>query len=229
MLKSYIFVPLARASQSPAMSFHHMHKRRHKVTQGRYVRRMPSIPESLIRRNESDLSSAASVQTSEGEPRQGERDASVHKGRENAQTIWRRVRDWPAPKWPAHVEARGDLTIKISPDSRRAARVVCAVQHGVLRLSAVGKMPDGPRVCDGPDADGRSRSEHTCICIEVPVEDLAVGLQRGRSTMLTIAKLHKDVRYDEVCCFADDQATRNKWIGTFRRMGVPIFDEHEGP
>ena len=125
------------------------------------------------------------------------------------------------------MEARGDLNLKISPDSREAARAVCTVQHGVLRFSTVGKMlgADEP---DGPDADGKSRGEHTCIFIEVPVEDLAVGLQRGRSTMLTIAKLHKDVRYDEVCCFADDHATRNKWIGTFRRMGVPIFDEHEG-
>ena len=205
-----------------------MSKQRHRATQGRCVDRMPSIPESLIRRTESDLSSEASVQKPEGEPRQtqGERDASARKGRENARTTWHRVQDWPAPKWPAHVEARGDLTLKISPDSREAARAVCTVQHGVLRFSTVGKMlgADEP---DGPDADGKSRGEHTCICIEVPVEDLAVGLQRGRSTMLTIAKLRNGMRYDEVCCFAGDQATRNKWTGIFRRMGVPIFEKRE--
>ena len=53
--------------------------------------------------------------------------------------------------------------------------------------------------------------------------------------MFTIAKLHKDVRlgdgmvvrYDEIYCFADDQATRNKSQvdRVFRRMAVPIFDE----
>ena len=65
------------------------------------------------------------------------------------------------------------------------------------------------------------------------MEHLAVALQRGRSTMFTIAKLHKDVRlgdgmvarYDEIYCFAYDQATRNKWIWIFRRMAGPIFDE----
>ena len=45
--------------------------------------------------------------------------------------------------------------------------------------------------------------------------------------MLTIARVHEDMRYDKICCFADDHATRNKWTGIFRRMGVPIFDERE--
>ena len=73
----------------------------------------------------------------------------------------------------------------------------------------------------------RQLRDQPSIWVEVPGEHLAVGLQRARCTMLTIAKLHKDVRCDDIYCFADDHATRNKWTGIFRRMGVPIFDERE--
>ena len=38
--------------------------------------------------------------------------------------------------------------------------------------------------------------------------------------MLTIAELHENDRYDDIYCFADDHATRNKWTGIFRRLGV---------
>ena len=33
---------------------------------------------------------------------------------------------------------------------------------------------------------------------------------------------------EEVCCFADNQKERNKWIAVFRRMGVPIYNVEEG-
>jgi hypothetical protein len=171
----------------------HMHEQHHK-TQGRRVHRMRTIPECT----ESELSADKTP-----EPRQ------IY-GDENAQMIWHRVRDWPAQKWPAQQEVRGNFTLKNSPDSRRAVRAVCTIQHGVLRFSIV-----------------NSRDEQPSIWVEVPVEHLAVGLQRARCTMLTIAKLHKDVRCDDIYCFADDHATRNKWTGIFRRMGVPIFDERE--
>ena len=184
--------------------------RQHKRTQGHRVQRMTSIPESCILRvAESDLSGA---ETPDGAPQQtqGEGDVSAHKVHENAQTTWHRVRDWPAQKWPAHREARGDFTLKTSPDSTRAVRAVCTIQHGVLRFSIAKPL-----------------GEHTSISVEIPVEHLAVALQRGRNTMLTIATLHKNVRYDEIYCFADDHATRNKWTGIFRRMGVPIFNARE--
>ena len=53
------------------------------------------------------------------------------------------------------------------------------------------------------------------VVAEVPVEDLAVGLQRGRADMFTIATLHEGKMYDEIYCFADDQAKRHKWISAF--------------
>ena len=156
---------------------------------------------------ESDLRSAEAPQQT-----QGAGDVSAHKVHEK--TTWHRVRDWPAQKWPAHREARGDFTLNDSPDSTRALRAVCTIQHGVLCFSIV-------------NPPGIHSGKHTSISVEIPVQHLAVGLQRGRNTMPSIAKLHKDVISDEIYCFAQDQATRNKWTGIFRRMGVPIFNLNE--
>ena len=62
--------------------------------------------------------------------------------------------------------------------------------------------------------------------VTVPLEELGVGLQRGRGDMFTIATtLHEQSMHDdEICCFAHDQAERDKWIAIFERMGVAIFD-----
>ena len=60
--------------------------------------------------------------------------------------------------------------------------------------------------------------------VAVPVEELAVGLQRGRTDMFIIATRNGNKLYDDISCFADDQEKRNKWIAVLRRMGVPIFD-----
>ena len=60
----------------------------------------------------------------------------------------------------------------------------------------------------------------------MPVEALAVGLQRERANMFTIATVYKnlDKMFDEIYCSCDDAAIRNRWIALFRGMGVAIFD-----
>ena len=116
---------------------------------------------------------------------------------------------WPDLKeWPAHREVRGEMTLKSSANHRRAMRAVCSVRHGVLTMSV------------------RSAG-NTAVVVEVPVGELAVGLQQESVEMFTVATLPKNRMYDahdEICCFVDNQVKRNKWIAVFRRMGVPIFD-----
>ena len=133
--------------------------------------------------------------------REHRRDVGAHRRPE-----WRRVRDWPAVRWPTHKDVCGDLSLKCSPDGRRAARAVCSVKDGVLSLAV-------PR-------EGGSGS----AVVQVPVTELAVGLRRSRTSMLILAKLCENKVYDEVYCFADNHSERNKWTAVFRRMGVPIFD-----
>jgi hypothetical protein len=68
---------------------------------------------------------------------------------------------------------------------------------------------------------------NTAVVVEVPVGELAVGLQQESVEMFTVATLPKNRMYDahdEIYCFVDNQVKRNKWIAVFRRMGVPIFD-----
>ena len=119
---------------------------------------------------------------------------------------WRSVE-----RWPAHREASGRLMLRASTDVQAEGRhAVCRVRDGVLILSieqwrAAGEMTEK-------------------VVAEVPVEALAVGLQRGRSNMLTLATVHENKMFDEIYCFSANSASRNRWIAVFRRMGVAVFD-----
>ena len=65
--------------------------------------------------------------------------------------------------------------------------------------------------------------------VEVPLEELAVGLQPGLANMFTIATFYENRMYDDdICCFAGGQAERDEWISIFRRMDVPVFYVSEG-
>ena len=157
---------------------------------------IPEAPCGASRKQHVGFAPTESAESGAATPRQDERIAS-----ERAAPDWCKVKDWPAER-----QVRGRLTLKASADHRRAMRAVCNVQHGMLTLSVA-------------EHDGS-----TVVVAEVPVEDLAGGLQRGRADMFTIATLHEGKMYDEIYCFADDQVKRNKWIAVFRRMGVAIFD-----
>ena len=122
--------------------------------------------------------------------------------------------------WPAQREARGLLTVKASPTHSKGLCAECSVQNDVLTLS----IPRASRESSG-DSSG---SSDTVVVATVPLEDLAVGLQRGRNDMFIIATRYKNKLYDDISCFADNQEKRNKWIAVLRRMGVPIFDLSDG-
>ena len=123
-----------------------------------------------------------------------------------------------SPQWPAHRKVRGELTLKGSADLRNGMRAVCSVIHGVLTLHI-----DKPASRDSSGAKAKAKGS-TGVVVEVPAAELAVGLKRGHIDMFIIATLHENRMYDEICCFADNQVKRNKWIAVFRRMGVAIFD-----
>ena len=130
---------------------------------------------------------------------------------------WTRDQDKKRAARAIRREARGRLTLKASADHPGAVRAVCCIEHRVLTL--------------------RKASRDTCsdeiqrispvVLAEVPLELLAVRLQRGRSDMFTIATHHTNRLYDEIYCFADDKAERDEWIAVFRRMGVTILHLHE--
>ena len=112
-----------------------------------------------------------------------------------------------AHRWPAHLQVCGRLTLKASVDHSNAVRAVCSISDGVLSISIASSK---------------------AVVAQVPVEELAVGLQTGHTQMFTVATLHKNRMHDEIYCFADDKVKFNKWIAVFRRMGVPVFDTSEG-
>ena len=144
------------------------------------------------------------VQRSEPDLLEGERDVE-----RDVRVCRRQAPEWRRDQqdWPAHKKAHGEFMLKGSPDAESAVRVVCSVLHGVLTLT-----------------DINSRSRESRVLAQVPLHDLAVGLQRGRSSMLTLATMYGEKMFDEIYCFADDPSKRNRWVAIFRRMGVPIFD-----
>ena len=89
-------------------------------------------------------------------------------------------------------------------------RVVCRIRDGVITLGI-----------ERRDAAGEETEE---LVAEVPAEALAVGLQRGRTNMLMLATVHESKMFDDIYCFCDNSAIRNRWIAIFRRLGVAIFD-----
>ena len=101
---------------------------------------------------------------------------------------------------PAPV-ARGTLTLKASASHAGSMRSECTIENCTLTLKI-----------------------DSVVVVEVPLKNLAVGLQQGRDNMFTIATVHKNKIYDEIFCFADDQAKRDEWISIFRGMGVATFD-----
>ncbi len=121
-------------------------------------------------------------------------------------------------EWPVEREVRGRLTLRATADHRGARCAMCSVRGGVLSLSVASVAT--------PSSGGASSK--TTVLTQVPVKELAVGMQRGRENMFTIATLHRGRMYDEIYCFADDQVKRNKWIAVFRRMGVTLFDVTDG-
>ena len=112
---------------------------------------------------------------------------------------------------PRH-RACGRLTLKATAGHGRALRALCSIEGRMLTLSIAG---------------GEGSQSTSAVAMKVPVEELAVGMQRGRADMFKIATLHKQMLCDEICCFTDDQAEHDEWIAVFRRMGVAFFHFHE--
>ena len=112
-----------------------------------------------------------------------------------------------AQGWPADRRVRGRLTLKASVDHSNAVCAVCSISGGVLIISIASSK---------------------AVVAQVPVEELAVGLQTGHTQMFTVATLHNNRLHDEIYCFAESKVKRNQWIAVFRRMGVPVFDTSEG-
>ena len=120
---------------------------------------------------------------------------------------WRSVVEWPEDR-----EAFGRFTLKASADTHAASvRALCRIRDGVLTLDIEQRAAAGEEI--------------EKMVAELPVEALAVGLQRGRANMLTLATVgDKGEMFDEIYCFCDNPVRRNKWIAVFRRMGVAVFD-----
>ena len=101
------------------------------------------------------------------------------------------------------------LTLRGSADPQaEGMHAVCRLRDGVLTLDMQQRTAAGEKT--------------QVVVAEVPVEALAVGLQRSRANMFTIATVYQNKTFDEIYCFCADPVRRDRWIAIFRRMGVAI-------
>jgi hypothetical protein len=193
---------------------------------GSWLAALPTIPEEMPdapdgctvhtalawERSESDQSSANTPVT-------GTRTDGGHRQRDEGRKF-----EAPSHREEARgrLTARGTVTLKATAGHGGSLRAVCSIENRTLTLS-IAQCP--PRAESGEEPESQSTS--AVMVVQVPLEELAVRLQRGRANMFTISTLHKQRLYDEICCFTDDQGERDEWIAVFRRMGVAIFDFSE--
>ena len=116
-------------------------------------------------------------------------------------------------EWPDHQEVCGELTLKGKMDSRTSMRAKCSMDRCMLTLTT-------PRQSSRDASGGEIQSNF----VQISVEELAVRLPQDRTDAFEIGTLHENRIINEICCFADNQSEQDKWIATFRRMGVAIFD-----
>ena len=165
-------------------------------------------PRATSERTDSDLGQAGPATTPQHRESSGAAlRAPVKRTADERQLpAWRSVKEWPA-----HKELRGPLTLRGSADPHaKGMRAVCRIRHGVLKLGIEQQAPTGDK--------------SLVVVAEVPVEALAVGLQRGRTDMFTVATVYENAMFDEIYCSCHDPVARNEWIAVFRQMGVAIFD-----
>jgi hypothetical protein len=116
-------------------------------------------------------------------------------------------------EWPDHQEVCGELTLKGKMDNRTSMRAKCSMDRCMLTLTT-------PRQSSRDASGGGIQSNF----VQISVEELAVRLPQDRTDAFEIGTLHENRIINEICCFADNQSEQDKWIATFRRMGVAIFD-----
>ena len=145
-----------------------------------------------------------------------EQDALLPRRHSSAVSLTSTVRHGGREEWPAHRLVRGRLTLKGTPSHSNAILAACSIRNGTLSM------------VKQPASSPGNMSDPSAVLAEVPVDQLAVGLLKGRTDMMMLATLHKGRMYDEIYCVAAGQSKRNQWIAVFRRMGVPVFDVSEG-
>ena len=119
--------------------------------------------------------------------------------------------------WPADrevTEVRGRVTLRGSADPQAESMpAVCRIRAGVLTLNIEERAAAGAKT--------------EVVVAEAPVEALAARLHRGRADMFALATVYENEMFDEIYCFCDDPAKRDRWIEVFRRMGVAVFDSRD--
>jgi hypothetical protein len=170
---------------------------------------IPYAPDGCTVHDALAWESSESDQSSANAPVTGTRTDGGHRKRDEGRKL-----DAPSHREArGRLTARGTVTLKATAGQGGSLRAVCSIENRTLTLS-IAQRP--PRAESGEEPESQSTS--AVMVVQVPLEELAVRLQRGRANMFTISTLHKQRLYDEICCFTEDQGKWSEWINHY---GLP--------
>jgi hypothetical protein len=100
----------------------------------------------------------------------------------------------------AHEEARGEVTVRLDPDSERGIRATCAICFNKLTICRT--------------------TQEKAVLARVSLDKLHVTVWPNRPNLFGLASSCNAV--DDIVCCADSEDIRNEWIAVFRRLGIDV-------
>ena len=105
------------------------------------------------------------------------------------------------PNTPRGAEkVRGEVTVRLNPDSERGMRVTCAIHSNKLTIFET--------------------KDEKAVLARVALGELQVTVWPQSPDMFGLASVCKAV--DNIVCCADSEHIRNEWLDVFHRMGIDI-------
>ncbi len=100
----------------------------------------------------------------------------------------------------AHEEARGEVTVRLDPDSERGIRATCAICFNKLTICRT--------------------TQEKAVLARVSLDKLHVTVWPNRPNLFGLASSCNAV--DDIVCCADSEDIRNELLAVFRRLGIDV-------
>ena len=106
----------------------------------------------------------------------------------------------PARARAAHKEARGEVTVRLDPNSECGIRATCAIRFNELTIFKTG--------------------QEKAVLARVSLDKLQVTVWPNRPNLFGLASSCNAV--DDIVCCADSEDIRNELLAVFRRLGIDV-------
>jgi hypothetical protein len=106
----------------------------------------------------------------------------------------------PSRACATYAEVRGEVTVRLDPDSERGMRVTCAIRSNKLTIFKT--------------------KDEKALFARMPLGELQVTMWPHRKDLFFLASVCD--AGDHIVCCADSEHIRNEWLAVFRRLGIDV-------